>query len=163
FRGSDTLPEACIANPKLVAAAEWNEYFDAFPDKVDELHRGILPFRVWQIFERMKDYAANDPAKFITAAGVLSHYVGDACQPLHGSTMSDGVKDEEPDQPRDSQRKDKSGNKLPAFRGEGVHEAYETQMINSAVKKQLIFDEIRKNLDSSHGMPLAKDGRGAAI
>ena len=89
--------------------------------QVDVLHRGILPFRVWQFFERMKDYAATDPDKFIAAAGTLAHYVGDASQPLHGSTMSDGISSEEPDIPRDSQRKDKHGNKLPAFRGEGVH------------------------------------------
>ena len=55
------------------------------------LHRGILPFRVWQHFERMKEFAATDPGKFIAAAGTLAHYVGDASQPLHGSTMSDGA------------------------------------------------------------------------
>ena len=59
FAGSPTLPDACIADPNLLTAANWNAYFDAFPEKVDVLHRGILPFRVWQYFERMKDYAAT--------------------------------------------------------------------------------------------------------
>ena len=77
FKGSPTLPEACIANPALMTAANWNAYFDAFPEKVDVLHRGILPFRVWQFFERMKDYAATDPGNFIAAAGTVAHYVGD--------------------------------------------------------------------------------------
>ncbi len=81
FKGSPTLPEACIANPDLLNAADWNAYFDAFPEKVDVLHRGILPFRVWQHFERLKDYAATDPGKFIAAAGILAHSVGDASQP----------------------------------------------------------------------------------
>jgi len=158
-----TLPEACIANPGLITAAKWNDYFDAFPGPaVGEFHRGILPLHVWQIFERMKDYAANEPARFIAAAGILSHYVGDGCQPLHGSTMSDGIENEAPDQPRLSQRKDSQGNKLPAFRGEGVHEAYETQMINSAMNKGLLFPEIQNNLGAGHNMGLAQDGRAAA-
>jgi hypothetical protein len=162
FNGSPTLPEACIANPDLLTAANWNAYFDAFPEQVDVLHRGILPFRVWQYFERLKDFAATDPGKFIAAAGTLAHYVGDASQPLHGSTMSDGIPSKQPDVPRDSQRKDKHG-KLPAFRGEGVHSAYETQMINMAAKKNLLFKEIRKNLGADHGMALARNGREAAL
>ena len=163
FAGSPTLSDACLANPDLLTAANWNAYFDTFPEQVDELHRGILPFRVWQYFERMKDYAANDPDKFIAAAGTLAHYVGDASQPLHGSTMADGIPSEEPDIPRDSSRKDNQGNKLPAFRGEGVHSVYETQMINMAARKRLLFDEIRKNLGADHGMPLVGDGRSAAL
>src|SRR5262249_28309936 len=86
FDGSPTLPEACIAKPALLTPARWNQYFDAFPQTVDVLHRGILPFRVWQIFDRMKEFAVNDPSGFIAAAGILAHYVGDASQPLHGST-----------------------------------------------------------------------------
>ena len=77
--------------------------------------------------------------------------------------MADGIPSEEPDIPRDSSRKDKQGNKLPAFRGEGVHSVYETQMINMAARKRLLFDEIRKNLGADHGMPLASDGRSAAL
>lgn len=163
FANHATLPEACIANPNLITAAKWNEYFDAFPETVDELHRGILPFRVWQIFERMKDAAASHPARFIAAAGILSHYVGDASQPLHGSTMADGIKGEQPDNPRLSERKDeKTKQRLPAFRGEGVHTAYETDMINSAVKKKVLFPEILSHLGSHHGMALVHDGRAAA-
>jgi hypothetical protein len=163
FAGSSTLPEACIANPALLTAANWGKYFDSFPKKVDVLHRGILPFRVWQIFERMKDYAANEANGFIAAAGILAHYVGDASQPLHGSTMSDGIESEEPDIPRDSSRKNKQGEKLPAFRGEGVHSAYETQMINMAAKEGKLFKRIRDHLGTDHGMTLAPDGRSAAL
>lgn len=163
FAGSPTLPEACIANPDLLTAANWNAYFDTFPEPVDALHRGILPFRIWQYFDRMKEFAANDPGKFIAAAGTLAHYIGDASQPLHGSTLSDGIPSEAPDIPRDSSRKDKDGNKRPAVRGEGIHSAYETQMINMAAKKGLLFKEIRKNLGADHGMPLVRDGRAAAL
>ena len=62
FQGAATLPEACIANPGLLTAANWNAYFSSLPERVDVLHRGILPFRVWQFFARLKDYAATDPA-----------------------------------------------------------------------------------------------------
>lgn len=164
FAGHPTLPEACIADPGLIKAADWNRYFDTFPSKVDVLHRGILPFRVWQYFERLKDFAKSDPVRFIAAAGTLAHYVGDASQPLHGSTLSDGIPDEEPDSPRDSpNRKSAQKNKLPAFRGEGVHSAYETQMINMAAHKGELFDEVRSNLGADHGLALVGDGRGAAV
>jgi hypothetical protein len=158
------LRQVCLADPTQITAANWNAYFDSFPKKVDDIHRGILPFRVWQFFERLKDYAATDPARFIAAAGTLAHYVGDASQPLHGSTLADGDPNAAPDIPRNSpSRKDKQGNKLPAFRGEGVHSAYETDMVNWAAHQGLLFDEIRKNLGDDHGMSLIKTGRDAAV
>lgn len=165
FDDFPTLVEACIARPALINASDWNRYFDAFPEKVDVIHRGILPFRVWQHFERLKTFAANDPVSFIAAAGTLAHYIGDASQPLHGSTLSDGIKDEDPDIPRDSpSRKDKAtGEKLPAYRGEGVHSAYETQMINWAAHKGLLFDEINKSLGADHDLPFVSDELGAAV
>jgi len=165
FHGSHTLPEACIADPALITAANWNAYFNAFPETVNDIHRGILPFRVWQYFERLKDYAATDPDAFIAAAGTLAHYLGDASQPLHGSIHSDGIENQQPDFPRDSaSRKDPhTHKKLPAFRGEGIHSAYETEMINWAARQGVLFTEIRKNLQANHGMALAGDGRAAAV
>jgi hypothetical protein len=54
-------------------------------------HRGLLPFRVWQLFDAMVEFASTGQAdKFVCAAGVLTHYVGDACQPLHISFLHDG-------------------------------------------------------------------------
>jgi hypothetical protein len=39
----------------------------------------------------MKGFAADgDVESFVCAAGIMSHYVGDACQPLHISFMFDG-------------------------------------------------------------------------
>lgn len=163
FNGQATLLEACIADPSLINATQWNRYFDSFPESVDVLHRGILPFRVWQFFECMKSFASNKPEKFLAASGILAHYVGDASQPLHGSIMSDGIQDEEPNIPRLSERKDKNGQRLPAFRGEGVHSAYETNMINMAATKGWLFEQIQANLDAGHGMALVSDGREAAL
>src|SRR5262245_62522700 len=48
-------------------------------------------------------------ADFICAAGVLSHYVGDACQPLHSSQLHDG----------------------PVGQSIGVHSMYENTMLDS--------------------------------
>jgi len=70
---------------------------------------GCLPFRVWQIFAAAKAFAAAGQVdEFLCAAGVLSHYVGDACQPLHGSQHSDGL----------------NGSTT------GVHTTYEEYMVN---------------------------------
>jgi hypothetical protein len=53
---------------------------------------GALPFRVWQVFAQLVQYAkSSDGASFLTAAGCLAHYVGDSCQPLHSSQHSDGL------------------------------------------------------------------------
>jgi hypothetical protein len=46
----------------------------------------------------------------VCAAGILAHYVGDACQPLHASLLHDG----RPDEPLDK----------------GVHSAFETTMMD---------------------------------
>jgi hypothetical protein len=35
--------------------------------------------------------SARSASKFLCAAGILGHYVGDACQPLHSSMHSDGL------------------------------------------------------------------------
>src|SRR5262249_24000053 len=60
-------------------------------DPITPEHRGLLPFRVWQPFDAMVDFARKGQAsKFVCAAGVLTHYVGDACQPLHISYLHDG-------------------------------------------------------------------------
>lgn len=163
FRGHATLLDACIADPNLISAASWNEYFQTLGEN-NALRKGILPLRIWQYFERLKNYAATDPAKFLAAAGTLAHYVGDACQPLHGSSMSDGDESGQPDIPRDSPtRENADGSKKPAYRGEGVHGAFETEMISSAASRGLLFAEILKNLDTDHGLDLRTDGREAAL
>jgi len=55
--------------------------------------------------------------RFVTTAGILAHYVGDACQPLHCSIHYNGVVDENQDK-RD-------------WVGTGVHSAYETNMLDA--------------------------------
>ena len=77
--------------------------------------------------------------------------------------MSDGIEDEEPDVPRDSQRKDSHGHKLPGGPKVKVRaRPARTQMIDSAMKKGKLFPEIENNLAADHNMTLAQGGREAA-
>lgn len=84
-----------------------NRPFGAIIMKVSGPRRSIrahFPFRVKQIFETMVDYVSQGQVtKYICAAGILAHYVGDACQPLNGSRLHDA---------------------------QGVHSPYETKMLN---------------------------------
>lgn len=106
-----TLLDLCIEDPANVDPAVWKDYYE----RVDDRSKGVLPFRVGLIYEEMvASVAAKDLDRFVCAAGILSHYVGDACQPLHISSLFDG----EP---------------LPGGgkRGAGVHHAYEADMLNA--------------------------------
>ncbi|AEV99573.1 hypothetical protein A4D02_27420 [Niastella koreensis] len=97
---------------KFLTPNEWLSYYT--DPAVRDSSKGILPFRVWQIFLQMVEYAANgDATGFVSAAGVLAHYVGDACQPLHISYMFNGIPTS-------------NGSK----KGDGVHEAFEAKLVN---------------------------------
>ena len=110
-----TLRQLCMADPTLVDVEAWQEFYSSLGHS-DPADRGLLPFRVWQFYDEMVDAAAaGDAARFVCAAGLVSHYVGDASQPLHGSYLADGV----PATPT-----------APAL-GQGVHSAYESSMVDA--------------------------------
>jgi hypothetical protein len=106
----------------------WLDFYGKLDDKKPEKDSagkirprlGGLPFRVWQMYNEMVNILkSNDPneikiQKFVCAGGTLSHYVGDACQPLHISSLHDGYHD---------------------GRGKDVHSAYETKMLDTYIKK----------------------------
>jgi hypothetical protein len=83
--------------PKASALSiqDWKAFYAAAPQpsgsasKKGGVNQGALPFRVWQIFDAI--VAAKTASRFLCCAGVLAHYIGDACQPLHGSMHSDGL------------------------------------------------------------------------
>lgn len=84
---NQTLLDVC-AQVQNVDVRVWNRFYDS-------LHigakRGALPFRVWQIYQEMVAFAgAGKVAEFLCAAGILAHYIGDACQPLHVSRLHHG-------------------------------------------------------------------------
>lgn len=82
-----TLLDLC-KDPKNVDPKVWNAYYAGIGE---DKKRGALPFRAWQICEAMIEYAKAGQAKeFVCAAGIVAHYVGDACQPLHISQYHHG-------------------------------------------------------------------------
>lgn len=117
--GGSTLRELTLESIDNMDAAVWQKWY-AENGHTDARHQGLLPFRVWQFFDVMvaalKARPMNIP-RFICAAGIVSHYIGDACQPLHGSYHSDGYPDQAP----------KGAKKWP---GKGVHSTYEDKMVD---------------------------------
>ncbi len=141
-------------NAKALKIATWKSYYDAIGFKQIS-QRGCLPFRVWQIYKNMVDFVkAKDVASFVAAAGVLAHYVGDACQPLHGSYLDDGDPFRNPD-----------GTPAPNMLGHshgyaaGVHMAYEDYMLDDKVGE--LLGKLGHALGTKHGMSLIQGGQEA--
>jgi hypothetical protein len=137
YQEGKTFLEMNVADPdRYLNPAAWLTYFAAMQPQYDEwakllkpdapserkdAHWGALPFRVHQLFDTMvKAAKARKPDLFLCAGGVLIHYVGDACQPLHASYLSQG------DPSRVVKRPIAAGNSLEA---DGVHSGYEDDMI----------------------------------
>jgi hypothetical protein len=90
----------------------WNRYYEE--DGTDTAHRGALPFRAWEVYELLVEYARDAKlTEFVCAAGCVGHYLGDACQPLHVSYLHHGG----PKKPEESP----------------VHSIYETKMLDRFV------------------------------
>lgn len=88
YKGQDLL--TLCQDADNVDAEVWNDFYDALPAD-DKANKGALPFRVWQLFDEMVFYLnKKDISRFVCAAGVVAHYVGDACQPLHVSHLHHG-------------------------------------------------------------------------
>jgi len=132
-----TLLDICddLAN---ITVGVWTRYYDAVdqqhPDQEPD-NRGLLPFRVWQIFDAMVYFVKRGEVEnFVCAAGILSHYVGDACQPLHISYLFNG----DPDRATKGQVRDSKTHQMKDVMisyGAGVHGAYEDDMIDYHVDK----------------------------
>jgi hypothetical protein len=120
--------------------------------------RGLLPFRVWQLYKEMvARVAAKDVAGFVAAAGVLAHYVGDACQPLHSSYLDDGDPFRQPDGTVVTKPLDHGKGY-----GHGVHEVYEKDMIDEKAVLTLI-PALRTKLKTPHTMTLVTGGQAAGF
>ena len=129
--GNKTLLQMC-QDPKNVDTKFWLMYYA----NVGDTGRGCLPFRVWQFFDEMVDAVKKrDINRYVCAAGVMAHYVGDACQPLHISHLHDG----EP-----------QGAGKPA-RGKGVHSEYQEKMLRQHALDMLedMKKEVRKRVPQS--------------
>ncbi|MCI0415619.1 hypothetical protein L0222_22825 [bacterium] len=79
------------ANTNILNAVLWQSFYDLFDGREYGPEEGVLPFRVWQIYNAMLSYIrANDARRFVAAAGIMAHYVGDASQSLHSSILHHG-------------------------------------------------------------------------
>lgn len=94
-----TLLDMFEADENSLDWQQWTDFYGNAPHPSASTSKamaaGALPFRVWQIVAKLLDYVLETGngagANFLTAAGCLAHYVGDACQPLHSSQHSDGL------------------------------------------------------------------------
>lgn len=111
-----TLLDLC-KNVKNIDIDFWNSYYEqmeAIDDTKSSSKRGALPFRIWQAFDLMVSYLKQKKlAEFVCVGGLVSHYLGDACQPLHISYLHHGN---------------------PGISGETkVHSVFETDMVDRKV------------------------------
>ena len=89
FKGK-TLMDLFDDDPSTLNATTWTEFYDSL-DVTKDAHRGALPIRMREFYEAMVEFAANaEIPKFVCAAGLAAHYIGDACQPLHVSHLHHG-------------------------------------------------------------------------
>jgi hypothetical protein len=147
--------------------AAWIAYFAAMKpqfDKWEELlgsgrssnHWGALPFRVHQLFDIMVRAATEkDAALFLCAGGVLIHYVGDACQPLHASYLSQGDPARVVDRPRSSAKK---------LEADGVHSGYEDDMIAYGYQNENLAAKLKDRINDlkTEDIPVIASGYGAS-
>ena len=151
YKGSDTFLEFMLSDVKAnLDPAVWIDYYKSVAPKFEawakalgkeprpRSHWGALPFRVGQLYKAMREAAdAGNAALFLCAGGVLIHYVGDACQPLHTSYLSQGDLDDVVDKPRSEGQK---------MRADGVHSGYEDDMINDGFQEEGLFDTIEQEI-----------------
>ena len=153
-----TLLQLSLESPANVSVAAWQAFYDAAGSKTPS-SRGLLPFRCWQFFDAMVDAVrAGDAPRFVCAAGILSHYVGDACQPLHGSVFSDGKPDGQTT--KTVHHKDGTTEEVAVKQGQGVHSAYEDAMVDLHAPD--LQRMIPVKLKAAQAVPLVGSGQAAA-
>jgi hypothetical protein len=158
-----TLLAICKGKPQNVSVEVWRRYYDAVKKQFPTEHesRGLLPFRVWQIYDAMVSFVREGKvAEFVGAAGILSHYVGDSCQPLHISFLFNGDPDHMvPGTVRDQKTGEKKHGRVAT--GTGVHAAYEDVMIDRHVEE--VITGVDSKLQPPPHPPSVKGGHAAAV
>jgi hypothetical protein len=147
IKNGGRLFDICDKENKL-STEIWSAYYKNIDrkkihlTKPDDPNRdGLISFRVWQIFDYLVDAIKKKKIeRFIFGAGVLAHYVGDACQPLHSSYMSNGDPADDKSVQYTAKRDSIHHKKGDVYEkttnpGDGVHVAYEDHMIDSKVEE----------------------------
>ena len=134
--GGDSMLKRCHADGRNCSATKWKAYFDGFDAAGVGPDAGVLPFRVWQIWDAMVEYLQNqDVIRFVAAAGVLAHYVGDASQPLHCSYMHHGI----------PPMKEHAGRRYPVPKGSAAFKAFKK---TPAADVHAIYEESMLEVDT---------------
>ncbi len=100
----------------------------------------------------------KDATSFVAAAGILSHYVGDACQPLHSSMYADGYSDDVTSTTATRVRGNHAGEEYEkkTWPGQGVHSAYEDGMVDKYSSE--LYDSV-VNLGAPATLPTVSGGK----
>jgi hypothetical protein len=164
--GSPDLLTLCEDEANIIPDV-WIKYANNFPpkpgNKTGAEGMGLLPFRVWQLYDEMVNAikVKKDQVAFLVAAGALAHYVGDACQPLHISYLHHG----DPNHPVTKEVTHQTGK----HKGEtdtvnlsaGVHEDYEQTMFRNDTGSE-VQDQLTSALKNARQGKLVTSGRQAA-
>ncbi len=154
-----TLIQLCLEDTDNIDVDFWRHFYDD-TGRTQQHERGLLPFRVWQFFDAMVEFvAAENVTSYLCAAGLLAHYVGDACQPLHGSMLADGYADHETTVT--VHHRDGTTSEEKSHLGAGVHSAYETNMIDRFTPQ--LRDGLEAALAQVDEPQLVTTGKEAAI
>ncbi len=155
------LRELCLEDPANVSVEFWKDFYSAVGHN-DSSKRGLLPFRVWQFFDVMAAAVrARELDKFVCAAGLVSHYVGDACQSLHGSKLADGYSDQ-PVSVEHTRRETGEVYETESHVGAGVHSAFETNMVDRFASE--IVSGLKRAVAKAPKPPkLVNSGQEAAV
>jgi hypothetical protein len=141
--GGKNLLELC-KHTENIEIDIWNKYYEEMEGEDSSKSsdkRGALPFRVWQAFNLMVEYVkAGKLAEFICVGGTVSHYLGDACQPLHVSYLHHGHPGV------DEEKK--------------VHSIYETNMLDKYMFE--LIDGVNANHKTKQIYKVYESGKDAA-
>jgi hypothetical protein len=145
--------------PTDLSVAAFQDYYDDLGHKQSS-ERGLLPFRVWQFYDKMVEAVSDRRiSEFVCAAGILAHYVGDAGQVLHGSRLFDG--DPSRTQQRTVRRHDGTLETVFERFGKGVHSDYEDRMINEHI--DALMGGVEAAVGQQHAMPRVRGGQDAGF
>lgn len=112
-----TLLDLC-KEPANIEPEVWIKYYE----DIDAPDKGALPFRIAQIYDAMVNAVKKGKAaEYVCAAGILTHYVFDACMPMHISYLHHG-------DPNGLMRVNASTGKEEPMAYE-VHEVFDNQLV----------------------------------
>jgi hypothetical protein len=164
YKGFKTFLEFNLSDLESnLKPAVWLEYYQSLrpqyaawakaiqgdkPEPREYKHWGALPFRVWQLFETMEESVRNgDQERFLCSGGVLIHYLGDACQPLHASYLSQGDPDDLVERPKSDGKR---------MRADGVHSGYEDDMIEYGYMNKNFMESLKKEIKRQESLKKEK-------